>query len=210
MKQTVLPGSSVVTGVATTALSDDLEAAEAEFKSEDAARINPVIPIPKDPLLSVQLKELEVELCRQQYQNQLLHVRTVELKTQRDILLKELQLKLKIGQARRLRSSPVLRGNSPVQTSVHASFPLPAALSGLPVSFYINIDISRQISLVPTFREGEVDAYFTVFERIAATLKWSRNIWPLLLQCKLVGKAQEVCSALTVKVWTMILLKQLC
>ncbi len=38
-----------------------------------------------------------------------------------------------------------------------------------------------------------------MFERIAATLKWPRNDWPLLLQCKLVGKAQEVCSALTLE-----------
>ncbi len=52
------------------------------------------------------------------------------------------------------------------------------------------------MSLVPLFRESEVDTYFTVFERIAATLEWPRNVWPLLLQCKLVGKAQEVCSAL--------------
>ncbi len=38
-----------------------------------------------------------------------------------------------------------------------------------------------------------------MFERIATTLQWPRNVWPLLLQCKLVGKAQEVCSALTLE-----------
>ncbi|KAL0153990.1 hypothetical protein M9458_050705, partial [Cirrhinus mrigala] len=198
VKQKVLPGTSVITGVATTASSDDLEAAEAEFKSEDIARMDPVSPSTKNPLLAIRLKELEVELCRQQYQNQLLHVRAVELETQRDIRLKELELELKTRQARR-SPSPVLRGNSPVQTPVQASSPLPAASSVLPVSSDIDIDISRQISLVPTFRESEVDTYFTVFERIAATLKWPRNIWPLLLQCKLVGKAQEVCSALTIE-----------
>ncbi len=47
MNQKVLPGASVVTGVATTASSDDLEAAEAEFKSGDAARMNTVNPSPK-------------------------------------------------------------------------------------------------------------------------------------------------------------------
>ncbi len=198
VKQKVLPGASVVTGVATTASSDDLEAAEAEFKSGDAARMDPVNPSPKDPLLAIRLKELEVELCRQQYQNQLLHVRAVELETQRDVRLKELELELKTGRARR-SPSPVSRGNTPVQTPVNASSPLPAASSVLPVSPDVDFDISRQISLVPTFRESEVDTYFTVFERIAATLKWPRNIWPLLLQCKLVGKAQEVCSALTIE-----------
>ncbi len=77
VKQKVLPGATVVKGVATTASSDDLEAAEAEFESEDVARMDPVNPSPKDLLLAVRLKELEVELCRQQYQNQLLQVRAV-------------------------------------------------------------------------------------------------------------------------------------
>ncbi len=117
VKQKVLTGASVVTGVATTASSDDLKAAEAEFKSGDAARMDPVNPSPKDPLLAIRLKELEVELCRQQYQNQLLHVRAVELETQRDVRLKELELELKTGRARR-SPSPVSRGNTPVQTPV--------------------------------------------------------------------------------------------
>uniref|UniRef100_A0A8K9V3F6 Gypsy retrotransposon integrase-like protein 1 n=1 Tax=Oncorhynchus mykiss TaxID=8022 RepID=A0A8K9V3F6_ONCMY len=57
-------------------------------------------------------------------------------------------------------------------------------------------DISRQIALVPLFRESEVDSYFCVFERIAVALKWPEEVWCLLLQCKLTGKAQEVLSAL--------------
>ncbi len=195
VKQKVLPGVTVVTGVATVASSEDLETAEAELKSEDIARIDPVNPPPKDPLMEIRLKELDVELCRQQYQNQLLQVRAVELEVQRDIRLKELEVELKIG----LAPSPVLRGNSPVQTPVNASSPLPAASSVVPVSADVNFDISRQISLVPTFRESEVDTYFTCFERIATTLKWPRNLWTLLLQCKFVGKAQEVCSALTIE-----------
>ncbi|RXN07444.1 hypothetical protein ROHU_032364 [Labeo rohita] len=50
--------------------------------------MDPVSPSTKNPLLAIRLKELEVELCRQQYQNQLLHVRAVELETQRDIRLR--------------------------------------------------------------------------------------------------------------------------
>ncbi len=30
-------------------------------------------------------------------------------------------------------------------------------------------------------------------------LNWSRDVWPLLLQCKLTGKAQEVCAALSLQ-----------
>ncbi|KAF3706922.1 hypothetical protein EXN66_Car000093 [Channa argus] len=60
-------------------------------------------------------------------------------------------------------------------------------------------DVSRHIALVPPFRETEVDCYFNAFERIAATLKWPKDVWSLLLQCKLVGKAQEVCASLSVE-----------
>lgn len=37
------------------------------------------------------------------------------------------------------------------------------------------------------------------FERVAAKLKWPRDMWALLLQCNLVGKAQEVCAALPIE-----------
>lgn len=59
-------------------------------------------------------------------------------------------------------------------------------------------DVSKHIALVPSFRESEVDSYFNAFERIATALAWPKNVWSLLLQCKLVGKAQEVCSALSI------------
>ncbi len=109
--------------------------------------------------------------------------------------LKELELELKKLE---LSPSPVSRGNTPVQTPVNASSPLPAASQSVRVSSS-EFDISKQISLVPSFRESEVDTYFTVFERIATTLQWPKNNWPLLLQCKLLGKAQKVCSALTLE-----------
>lgn len=53
-------------------------------------------------------------------------------------------------------------------------------------------DVSKHIALVPQFRESEVDSYFSAFERIAVSLGWPKEVWPLLLQCKLTGKAQEV------------------
>lgn len=52
---------------------------------------------------------------------------------------------------------------------------------------------------MPQFRETEVDSYFRVFERIASTLHWPKEVWPLLLQCKLTGKAQDVCATLSVE-----------
>lgn len=62
--------------------------------------------------------------------------------------------------------------------------------AGRPAEF----DVAKYIRLVPHFNEGDIDKYFVLFERVATTLKWPRNVWTLLLQCVLVGKAQQVCS----------------
>lgn len=59
-----------------------------------------------------------------------------------------------------------------------------------------HFDISKHVVLVPLFREAEVDSYFNAFERLAVALKWPKEIWPLLLQCKIHGKTQEVVSSL--------------
>ncbi len=60
-------------------------------------------------------------------------------------------------------------------------------------------DPSRYIKLVPPFREAVVDSYFVAFERVAGKLGWPKDMWALLLQCSLTGKAQEVCSALPIE-----------
>ncbi|KAJ8341948.1 hypothetical protein SKAU_G00342390 [Synaphobranchus kaupii] len=44
-------------------------------------------------------------------------------------------------------------------------------------------DVSRHIRMVPPFREAEVEKYFSLFERVAITLKWPKDAWSLLLQC---------------------------
>ncbi|XP_070407445.1 uncharacterized protein [Nothobranchius furzeri] len=60
------------------------------------------------------------------------------------------------------------------------------------------LDVGKCVGLMLLCRETKVDSYFTAFECIAMTLGWPRDVWPLLLQCKLSGKAQEVISALSV------------
>lgn len=60
-------------------------------------------------------------------------------------------------------------------------------------------DISKHFSLVPIFRETEVDSYFAAFECIACALCWPRDVWPLLLQCRIQGKAQDAVAALPVE-----------
>ncbi len=58
-------------------------------KAEEMASMDPVVlPFLSDTHLAIKLKELELELGRQQYQSQLLHARTVELETKQTIKLK--------------------------------------------------------------------------------------------------------------------------
>ena len=75
----------------------------------------------------------------------------------------------------------------------------PPAGAGSSTTSPTDFDIGKHILLVPDFEETEIDSYFKVFERIATTLKWPANMWSLLLQCKLVGKAREVCAALSME-----------
>ena len=60
-------------------------------------------------------------------------------------------------------------------------------------------NVSKHVSLVPIFHETEVETYFTAFERIARALHWPDDRWAILLQCKLTGKAQEACAALSIE-----------
>ena len=59
------------------------------------------------------------------------------------------------------------------------------------------IDVTRHIRLVPKFNEQEVSKYFLMFEKVAASMKWDKSVWPVLLQSVISGKAQEIFSALT-------------
>jgi len=61
------------------------------------------------------------------------------------------------------------------------------------------LDVSKHIKFVPPFQEKEVDKYFLHFEKIATSLKWPRDVWMLLLQSVLVGKACEVYSAMSIE-----------
>ena len=90
---------------------------------------------------------------------------------------KELSLQLKLKE---LEKSPAVPTSS---------------LSGSAAPF----DVSKQIRFVPPFQEKEVDKYFLHFEKVATSLMWPKEVWMVLLQSVLVGKAREVYSAMTVE-----------
>ena len=60
-------------------------------------------------------------------------------------------------------------------------------------------NVTQHIIMVPPFNEKEVDRYFAHFECVAISLHWPKDVWTLLLQCVLTGKAQEVYSSLDIE-----------
>ena len=91
----------------------------------------------------------------------------------------QLQLKLKELELQRATSAPA-RPEPP-------STPSPS------------FDVSRQVRLVPQFHEQEVDKFFLHFEKVATNLHWPPESHTMLLQSVLIGKAQDVYSALSVE-----------
>ncbi|XP_064098772.1 uncharacterized protein LOC135209979 [Macrobrachium nipponense] len=57
-------------------------------------------------------------------------------------------------------------------------------------------NIGAALKLVPIFDERNVPEFFKAFERVSARLSWPPEMWTVLIQCKLVGKAIRVYNAL--------------
>lgn len=124
--------------------------------------------------LKVRLARLQLEAHEQEAQAQLqLEMRKIELQAETERAVRLRQLELETSDTG--RSAPRGSGMSPPSTS----------------SPNVVFDISKHLAMVPVFRDNEVDSYFNVFERIAAALQWPREVWTLLLQCKMHGKAQD-------------------
>ena len=61
-----------------------------------------------------------------------------------------------------------------------------------------DFDLTKQLRLVPSFQEEDVESFFLHFEKLAHQMVWPPNQWTLLLQSSLTGKAQQVYSSLSV------------
>lgn len=135
--------------------------------------------------LKVRLARLQLEAREREAQSQLqlqLEIRKAELQAETDRAVRLRQLELEAPG----RSVPTGSGTSPLSTtSTHSPD--------------LAFDISKHVSLVPVFRDNEVDSYFNVFERIAVALRWPPEVWTLLLQCKMHGRAQDAIAALPVE-----------
>ncbi len=131
-----------------------------------------------DPLLLFKLKELELQIKQQEHENRRLHLREHEM------------IHEEKGKEREY-----------ARTAMHVNVPRADQSTGTFAHIcdaVVPFDPSKPIKLVPPVRESEVDAYFIAFERIAAKLIWPRDMWALMMQCSLMGKMQEVYSALPI------------
>lgn len=57
-------------------------------------------------------------------------------------------------------------------------------------------NVGEALKLVPVFDELNVPEFFKAFERVATRLSWPPEMWTVLIQCRLVGKAIRVYNAL--------------
>lgn len=176
-----------------------MEAADAPVAhSETKLVLTPGSPAPRyDPTLALKLKELGLEIKKQEREMQILRLREVELMT-----VGHPRPGLGLGHIH-ARPPPVLPPHPAPSTTAAANVPAPsttaAANVSAPSTTARDFDVSKYIKLVPPFRESEVDSYFIAFERVAAKLNWPKDMWALLLQCNLVSKAQEVYTALPIE-----------
>ncbi|XP_057674676.1 uncharacterized protein LOC130905366 [Corythoichthys intestinalis] len=133
------------------------------------------------PRLRVRLARLKLEKEERDRELEYKHQQAMyklELEARNAVRLKELELEIK-----RL---DVTSGTNLVATQGDNSSPKPFVAS-------------RQIGLVPEFRESEVDEYFETFERIATAFKWPPEAWAPLLQSKLIGKARDVMNKMPLR-----------
>ncbi len=170
----------------------ELAATEAEAKV--GATLSPFEPFslgtPKstgEAKLKVRIARLRVEAqeraqARQAELDLRLQVRKLEIEAEKEVKLRQLDIEA----AKVAASSSVQRSFSSVGDN---SANLNSA----------TFEVGKHIALVPSFRESEVDSYFNAFEKIATSLNWPKEVWSLLLQCKLIGKALEVYSTLSLE-----------
>jgi len=58
-------------------------------------------------------------------------------------------------------------------------------------------DVFKYVQALPKFDEKDVEAFFILFEKVAKQMKWPQDMWVLLIQTKLVGRASEVFASLS-------------
>ena len=161
------------------------------FSKEELVPVQPLSLSSASAIPADRVKVLELELKLQE-----LKVRELELTSQQKAETERLKLELERDRLRfqAQEKSEKLEADKFIRLKeLEIGVSRPTGSHGIPTGF----DVSRNIRLVPPFKETEVDKYFPHFERVATSLGWPKKVWTLLLQCVLTGKAQKVYSSLT-------------
>ncbi|KAG1935513.1 retrotransposable element [Pimephales promelas] len=152
----------------------------------------------RKPITIPQFLPFSVESSPGSKQDSRLKVRLLRLQMEKEEKERDFELHREL-ELRKLEADTAFKMRQlELQTTADAARPVPAADKISPQSAG-DYDVSKYISLVPVFREAEVETYFGAFERVAGALRWPKEVWAILLQCKLTGKAQEACAALSVE-----------
>uniref|UniRef100_A0A1A8V3F6 Uncharacterized protein n=1 Tax=Nothobranchius furzeri TaxID=105023 RepID=A0A1A8V3F6_NOTFU len=170
-------------------------------------------PSPTSALSSLEAARLQVRLARVKYEAQekarqqdiSLELKRLELEAETKLRLRKMELDHELQMLREntstsgveARSADTLQTDSPPDADRREVEP-PADERNPDATERRKFDVGKCIALVPTFRETEVDSFFSAFERLAAALDWPREVWSLVLQCKLSGKAQVVMTSLSI------------
>ncbi|KAI4903467.1 hypothetical protein NFI96_009430, partial [Prochilodus magdalenae] len=158
---------------------EPLSAESSELRSE---------PHMREPLTRWEMDREERAAQRRADMDLKLSVRRMELDMEKEIRLRELELKVKESTSRPRTMSSLPPPSVPRLEPVEP-VPLPSTSSGMVEEPRPGFAVAKHIALVPPFREAEVDTYFSIFERIAIALRWPKDYWTLLLQCKTCGKS---------------------
>ena len=57
-------------------------------------------------------------------------------------------------------------------------------------------DPAKSLRLMPSFNEDSVEEFFRCFEKVALALKWSKELWIIMVQSALKGRAQKCLNLL--------------
>lgn len=135
-----------------------------------------------------------VKVKRQEYETQILRLRAFELETDRLLQLKRHELEV-ASSVKPVPKPRLLTFPTPVATSSPTSENAAVVDPGTPTGMAAPavFDVCKYINLVPSFRETEVDAYFSSFERIAFFLCCFRvNLWGKHKKCALLSQLNRV------------------
>ncbi|CAI5660942.1 unnamed protein product [Oreochromis niloticus] len=152
--------------------------------------------LPEDPPMTLpRFEPLSVESSVGSKQDAKLRVRLARLQLEKEErerefqLRKELELRRLDAELARAREVELKKVEVEAETAVKLRQLELQQPSLLPTASIRQadtpFDVGKNSRLVPVFRDTEVDSYFESFERIATALRWPRDSWAILLQCKL-------------------------